>query len=166
MTDFVLNSFNWLLELPFGREMLVFFISMLPLIELRGGLPVAIGLGLNPFYAFVICFIGNLIPVPFILWLITPIFNWMKKTRIFKHLAEKMEKKAYNKKEKVEQYEFWGLLLFVGIPLPGTGAWTGSLIAAVLDMNKKKALLAVTLGIILAGVIMLTGSLFIKGLFF
>lgn len=166
MADFVLNSFNWMLDLPYGREMLVFFVSMLPLIELRGGIPIAVSLGLNPLYAFVICFAGNLLPVPFILWLITPIFSWMKTTSLFKPLAEKMEAKAHNKKERVEKYEFWGLLLFVGIPLPGTGAWTGSLIAAVLDMNKKKALLAVTLGIILAGVIMLTGSLFVKGLFF
>ncbi|MFV0255208.1 MAG: COG2426 family protein [Erysipelotrichaceae bacterium] len=166
MIEFVMESFRWMLDLPYGRELLSFSISMLPLIELRGGLPVAIALGLNPIYALIICFLGNLLPVPFIIWLITPIFNYLKEFKIFKGIVENLEAKADMKKDKIEKYEFWGLLLFVAIPMPGTGAWTGSLIAALLDMNKQKSLLAATLGILLAGIIMLSGSLLVKGLFF
>ena len=101
-----------------------------------------------------ICIIGNLIPVPFILLFITKIFTWLKGTKHLKPFVEKMENRAMNKKEQIEKYEFWGLLLFVGIPLPGTGAWTGSLIAALLGIKFKKAFPAVMLGILLASFIM------------
>ena len=101
-----------------------------------------------------ICIVGNIIPVPFILLLITPIFNWLKQTKTFRPMVEKMEARALSKREQVEKYEFWGLVLFVGIPLPGTGAWTGSLLAALLGMKFKKAFPAVLLGIALASVIM------------
>ena len=92
--------------------------------------------------------------VPFILLLITPIFNWMKGTKVFKPLVTKLETKAMSKSDKIEKYEFWGLVLFVGIPLPGTGAWTGSLIAALLGIKFKKAFPAVVIGICMATVIM------------
>ncbi len=98
--------------------------------------------------------IGNIIPVPFILLLITPIFKWMKGTKLFKPMVDKLEAKAMSKSDKIEKYEFWGLVLFVGIPLPGTGAWTGSLIAALLGIKFKKAFPAVILGICMATVIM------------
>lgn len=104
--------------------------------------------------AIPICIIGNLIPVPFILLFITKIFTWLKGTKHLKPFVEKMENRAMNKKEQIEKYEFWGLLLFVGIPLPGTGAWTGSLIAALLGIKFKKAFPAVCLGILLASFIM------------
>ena len=101
--------------------------------------------------AFLVCFLGNILPIPFILWLITPIFNKMKKTKLFSGLVDKLERKAMSKKEQIERLQYLGLMLFVGIPLPGTGAWTGCLIAALLDMNKKKALLFSILGVIMAG---------------
>ena len=104
--------------------------------------------------AIPLCIIGNIIPVPFILLLITPIFAWMKGTKLFKPMVEKLEAKAMSKSDKIEKYEFWGLVLFVGIPLPGTGAWTGSLIAALLGMKFKKAFPAVIIGILMATVIM------------
>lgn len=116
--------------------------------------------------AIPICIVGNLIPVPFILLLITPIFNWLKKTKTFRPMVEKLENKAMSKKGQIEKYKFWGLVLFVGIPLPGTGAWTGSLIAALLDMDFKKAFPAVVIGICMATVIMTTLSYVIPGLFF
>lgn len=94
------------------------------------------------------------VPVPFILLFITKIFTWLKGTKHLKPFVEKMENRAMNKKEQIEKYEFWGLLLFVGIPLPGTGAWTGSLIAALLGIKFKKAFPAVILGILLASFIM------------
>ena len=111
-------------------------------------------LNINITRALWICIIGNIIPVPFILLLITPIFNWLKQTKTFRPMVEKMEARALSKREQVEKYEFWGLVLFVGIPLPGTGAWTGSLLAALLGMKFKKAFPAVLLGIALASVIM------------
>ena len=92
--------------------------------------------------------------MPFILLLITPVFAWMKGTKLFKPMVEKLEAKAMSKSDKIEKYEFWGLVLFVGIPLPGTGAWTGSLIAALLGMKFKKAFPAVIIGILMATVIM------------
>ena len=137
-----------------SREMIVFIISMIPILELRGGLLAASVLNIDIVRALWICIVGNLIPVPFILLLITPIFNWLKQTKTFRPMVEKMENRALSKREQIEKYEFWGLVLFVGIPLPGTGAWTGSLIAAMLDLRLKKAFPAIALGVAAAGVIM------------
>ncbi len=163
--DFLLRMMHGFNSLTYGNELIAFVVSMFPIVELRGGLPLAISiLEIAPLNAYIICVIGNLVPVPFILWLITPIFNLMKKTDLFRGLVEKIEAKADSKKDKIEKVEFWGLLLFVGIPLPGTGAWTGSLIAAMLNMDKKKALVAVTLGVLLAGIIMLLPSFLLKGI--
>ena len=124
-----------------SREAIVFIISMIPILELRGGLLAASLLKLDMWRSIWLCVAGNIIPIPFILLLITPIFNWMKQTKLFK-------------KDKIEKYEFWGLVLFVGIPLPGTGAWTGALIASLLGIKFKKAFPAIILGIALASVIM------------
>jgi len=107
---------------------------------------------------FIICFIGNIIPIPFILWFITPIFDRLKKTKLFSGMVGKLENKAMKKKDKIEKLEYIGLLLFVGIPLPGTGAWTGSLIASLLNMDKKKSLVYAILGVVLAGIIMMVVS--------
>ena len=138
-----------------GKEMIVFIISMIPILELRGALFVAGPLlGVPVSIAVPISIIGNIIPVPFILLLITPIFRWMKGTKLFRPMVEKLESKAMSKSDQIEKYEFWGLVLFVGIPLPGTGAWTGSLIAALLGIKFKKAFPAVILGILMATVIM------------
>ena len=144
---------SWVISALSGhvsREMIVFIISMVPILELRGGLLAASVLNINITRALWICIIGNIIPVPFILLLITPIFNWLKQTKTFRPMVEKMEARALSKREQVEKYEFWGLVLFVGIPLPGTG----SLLAALLGMKFKKAFPAVLLGIALASVIM------------
>ena len=148
---------TWFMENLSGRisrEMIVFVISMVPILELRGGLLAASVLNIDIVRAIFYCVIGNIIPVPFILLLITPVFNRLKKTKTFRPMVEKMENRALSKREQVEKYEFWGLVLFVGIPLPGTGAWTGSLLAALLGMKFKKAFPAVVLGILLASFIM------------
>ncbi|MCI9489684.1 small multi-drug export protein [Lachnospiraceae bacterium 48-42] len=138
-----------------GKELIVFLISMIPILELRGALLVAGPLlGVPVTTAIPLSIIGNIIPVPFILLLITPVFRWMKGTRLFKPMVDKLESKAMSKSDKIEKYEFWGLVLFVGIPLPGTGAWTGSLIAALLGIKFKKAFPAVIIGIFMATVIM------------
>ena len=152
-----LGLFDGLRSIPFGKELIVFLISLMPILELRGGLIAAALLGLNIVPAFIICIIGNLLPIPFILWFITPIFNKLKKTKHLSKFVNKIEKKALSKKDKIEKAEFWGLFFFVGIPLPGTGGWTGSLIASLINMDKKKAMLAITCGVLLAGLIV--GSL-------
>ena len=154
----ILNLFSGLTSLKYGKELIVFIISLMPILEIRGGLIAATLLGLKIVPAFIICLIGNLLPMPFILWFITPIFNWLKKTKHISKLVNKIENKALKKKDRIEKAEFIGLLLFVGIPLPGTGGWTGSLIAALIGMDKKKALTAITCGVLLAGFIVGTLS--------
>ena len=158
LATFFVELFGGLSSFKFGKELIIFIISMMPILELRGGLIAAALLGLKGLPSFIICFIGNIIPIPFILWLITPIFNKMKKMKMFSGLVDKLERKAMSKKEQIEKLQYLGLMLFVGIPLPGTGAWTGCLIAALLDMNKKKAMLAAILGVIMAGIIMIIVS--------
>ena len=141
------------------HELIIFFVSMLPIVELRGGLILAPLFGMNIVKAILICLAGNIIPVPFILLFITKIMDWLKTTRILKGFAERLEKKAMGKSEKIARYEFWGIVLFVGIPLPGTGAWTGTLAASMLDLDFKKSVIAVMCGVLLAGAIMTTLSL-------
>lgn len=153
-----LDLFSGMIGMPFGKEIIIFIISMMPILELRGGLIAASLLNMNPIVSFIVCFIGNLLPIPFILWFITPLFERLKRTKHLSKWVTKIENKAISKKEQIEKREFWGLLLFVGIPLPGTGAWTGSLIASIIGMNKKKSLFASFLGVTMAGIIMLVLS--------
>ena len=153
MTDSLINWFTSTLSFM-PKELIAFIISMVPILELRGGLIAASLLGIGVFKAIVLCVLGNIVPIPFILFFITPIFNWMKKTKLFKPMVEKLEKKSMAKSEQIQKYEFWGLALFVGVPLPGTGAWTGALIAALLGIKTKKASLAIFVGLIIATIIM------------
>ena len=147
-----------------SSEVIAFLISMVPVLELRGGMIAAKLMEIPLLKAMWICALGNLVPVPFILLFITPIFTWLKKTKLFRPLVEKLEKRAMDKADQVERYEFWGLMLFVGIPLPMTGAWTGSLIAAMLNMRFRKAFPAVLCGICLADLIMSIVSYGVLGL--
>ncbi len=159
LTESMLNSDLYI------KCLVVFAISMVPIIELRGALPVGIALGLDPLLAYTLCVIGNMLPVPVILLFVRRVFEWMKKkSERLGSIAEKMEQKAEGKKDQVQKYEWLGLMLFVGIPLPGTGAWTGALIAAMLDMRLKRAFPSILLGVILAGAIMLFASLGVKWL--
>ena len=144
-------------------EGVVFIISMIPILELRGGLLAASLLKISAAKAIPICIIGNIIPIPFILLFIRQIFKWLKKINLFRGLIEKLENRAMGKSDKIRRYEFWGLLLFVGIPLPGTGAWTGSLIASLLEIDIKKSSLAILCGIVMATVIMYVVSYGIVG---
>ena len=157
MTDALINWFtNTLSFMP--KEVVVFIISMVPILELRGGLVAASLLGIGMFKAIAICILGNLVPIPFILFFITPIFNLMKKTRFLKPMVEKLEKKSMAKSGEIKKYEFWGLALFVGVPLPGTGAWTGALIASLIEMDLKKAFTSIAIGLVIATIIMSTIS--------
>ncbi len=132
----------------------IFIISMIPILELRGGMIAAAVLKVPVVRAVIICMIGNILPIPFILLFITRIFDWLKNTKLFKPMVQKLEAKAMGKSDSIKKREFIGLLLFVGIPLPGTGAWTGSLIAALLGVKLKKSIPAILCGIVLATVIM------------
>ena len=148
-----------------GKEVIIFIISMVPILELRGGL-LAAGpaiLDVPMWEAIPICIVGYLIPIPFILLLITKIFDWMKNTKTFRPMVERLEEKAMSKSSNIEKYEFWGLVAFVGIPLPGTGAWTGSLIAALLGIRFMKAFPAIVLGVLLAAFLMTVLSYTILG---
>lgn len=146
-----------------SAEAVVFIISMVPLLELRGGLLAASLLKIAPLRAIPACIIGNIIPIPFILLFIRQIFKLLKKTKLFRGLILKLENRAMGKSDNIKKYEFWGLLLFVGIPLPGTGAWTGALIASLLDIDIKKSSLAILCGIFLASVIMYIFSYLLVG---
>lgn len=137
-----------------SAKAVVFLVSLMPILECRGGLIVASLLGVNIVEAIPICVIGNFLPIPFILLFIKRIFKWLKKFEPTEKVVTKLEDRAMNKSDALENGEFIGLMLFVGIPLPGTGGWTGSLIAALLDVEFKKALVAEILGILIATVIM------------
>ena len=139
-----------------GEELCVLFCSMIPIIELRGAIPMAALFGLPWWKAFLISVVGNILPVPFILLFIRAILGWMSRCRVkfFNKVANWLFAKAEKNRGKVEKYAFWGLTLFVGIPLPGTGAWTGSLVAAVIDMKFRKAMLSAVVGVLIAAVIM------------
>lgn len=166
LANFIVGIFGGAAGSLFGKYVVIFIISLFPILELRGGLIAASLLNLPMWQSFIICFIGNIIPIPFILWLINPIF---RKMREWKHLGKVVawcEEKARSKQEKIENLKYLGLFLFVGIPIPGTGAWMGCLIAALLNMDKKKSLLAAILGVVMAGIIMLLFSYGVLGRIF
>ena len=138
----------------FGKILLTLLLSMTPVIELRGAIPYGIGFGLDFWLVITAAIIGNLIPVPFIIIFIKKIFAWMRKmSKKLDALVARLEKRAEGKSEVVQKYAFWGLFVLVAIPLPGTGAWTGALVAAMLDMPLKKAFPAILLGVLGAAVI-------------
>lgn len=143
----------------------VFFISILPVVELRGAIPVGAAMGLPLWSNYLVALIGNFLPVPFILLFIRRILAWMKTTKRLAKIALWLEEKAQKKSDQVMRYASLGLFLFVAVPLPGTGAWTGALIAALLDMRMKYALPSIFLGVAAAGVIMSLASYGIVGLF-
>ena len=144
-------------------ELTVFLLSLMPVIELRGGILAAKLLGLEMLPAFFICLVGTLLPTPFILLFINKIFDWMRNTRLVK-LVDRMEAKGRSKFDKINRYKTLGLLIFVAIPLPGTGAWTGSLAAALMKMDFKSAMISVVGGTLVADVIMCILSYGLLGL--
>ena len=143
---------GWLTDTMTGEFTLTALVSMIPVVELRGGIPFGVTAGLPVWAAFIAAVIGNLIPVPFIIAYIRRIFQWMRR-RIprLNRMVDALERKAHLKGQRVTKYKYLGLMLFVAIPLPGTGAWTGSLAAAFLDMPLRKALPSVILGVLIAG---------------
>lgn len=149
-----------------GKLLMTFLISMIPVLELRGALPIAEAHGLSQTLAIPVAVVGNLLPVPFIIVFIRKVFAWIR-TKLPKldGFVTRLEERALSKSDKVRKSVFWGLFLFVAIPLPGTGAWTGALIAALMDIRLKRAFPAIALGVITAGVVVGLASAGVGSLF-
>lgn len=156
---------DFLQKYNLSSEIMVFIISLLPILELRGGLIAAKLLGMPLIKAFIVCFAGNILPIPFILLFIKKIFELMKKYNILTGFVNWLEAKAVKKSDSIRQKQLIGLFFFVAIPLPGTGGWTGALIASLLEMPIKKSFPAIVAGVFGAGLIMITLTYFIPGLF-
>lgn len=157
---------EWLTETMAGEFLLTMLVSMVPIVELRGGIPFGVAAGLPVWLAYIAAVIGNLIPVPFILVYIRQIFQWIRKHMPkLNNMIDKLEKKAHLKGATMQKYQYLGLAIFVAIPLPGTGAWTGSLAAAFLDMRLKKAFPAAVLGVVIAGLLISILTYGVKSLF-
>ncbi len=143
-------------------NMAVFLVSMLPIVELRGAIPLGILMGMNKPELLALTVLGNILPVPLIILCARPIVNFCLRTKFLRPVGSWMENKVKKNSGKILKYEVWGLFVFVAIPLPGTGAWTGALLAALMDLRLKNAFPAITLGVITAGFIMLFGSTFVE----
>lgn len=136
------------------HQLITALISMIPLLELRGSILVAGLLKLPLIQTYIAAVVGNMVPIPFILLFIQAIFNWMKKVKHLSSIPVKLEEKVMKKSDQIQKYGYWGLFLFVAIPLPGTGAWTGALLAVLLGLNRKKSLFFILLGVMTAGLVM------------
>lgn len=144
----------WLHETAAGKTLLTFLISMLPVVELRGGLPAGVAMGLPIPAAFLASLLGNMLPVPFLILFVRPVFKWVRvHIPALGGFVSRLETRAQEKSKNVVRYQTWGLFIFVAIPLPGTGAWTGALIAAILNMRLKRAVPVILLGVMAAGLI-------------
>ena len=151
-----LELMTWLTETLLGKMTFTSLVSMVPVVELRGGIPFGVALDLTFWQAFLAAVIGNLIPLPFIVVYIRRIFQWMRRHMPkLDRLVEALERKAHLKGRLVTKYKYLGLMIFVAIPLPGTGGWTGALVAAFLDMPLRRAIPAIALGILIAGFLIL-----------
>ncbi len=146
------------------KYLTVFFVSMVPLIELRGAVPIGTGMGLPWHWTLIVSIIGNCLPIPFILLFVKAVLKWMRGCSIglFNKISNWLYEKADKNRPKIEKYAAWGLFLFVAIPLPGTGAWTGALVASIFDMKKLPASISIFGGVVTAGLIMTFGSQLVK----
>lgn len=144
---------TWITSTYAGKLLATFFISMVPVIELRGALPIGVGMGLSPVTALVVSILGNMVPVPFILLFIRKVLIWMHRFKTFDRFATWLEEKAEKHSDKIVKYEALGLFLLVAIPLPGTGAYTGTLVAALFDLRVKTAVPVIFAGVVTAGLV-------------
>ena len=154
MVEQIVEAIMSFLQDKVPAELVAFVISLCPVLECRGGMIAARLMEIPFIKAFLICYIGNMLPIPFIILFIRKIFEFLRKFSFFRKIVEKLEAKTEKNKEKVMKYEAWGLLLFVAIPFPGTGGWTGALMAALLDIRFKRALPIIAFGVLIAGFIM------------
>lgn len=154
MVENIINVIMEFLSNKVPDELIAFIISLMPVLEIRGGMIAARLLEMDFLKAFLICYLGNIIPIPFIILFIRKIFEYLRRFRFFEKIIVRLEAKTEKNKDKVMRYEAWGLLLFVAIPLPGTGGWTGALMAALLDIRMKRSFPIICLGVLIAGFIM------------
>ena len=154
MVETIVNEIMSFLQNKVPEELVAFVISLMPVLECRGGM-IASRLMEIPFVkAFLICYLGNMLPIPFIVLFIRKIFTFLRRFSFFEKIIVKLEAKTAKNKDKILKYKSWGLLIFVAIPFPGTGGWTGALMAALLDIRFKRALPIIALGVLIAGFIM------------
>ena len=153
------------LEKTFSHEMVVFILSILPISEIRGGMIASKLYGLNGFVGYLLGFVGNMLPIPFILLFLKYICQWMRRRTALKKVVDWLDRKAEKNSKKLLKYEWLGLYLLVAIPLPGTGAWTGALVANFMNMQIKRSITAITLGVITSGLIMATMLYIIPSIF-
>ena len=151
----ILASLSSFLAIPFMKEVLIFLFSASPLLESRGGLLAASILHMNPIESFIICMLGNILPIPLILIFFDKVIEWMRKGKRLNKIAKKIDKKVEKNRSTVEKYGYMGLILFVAIPMPGTGAWTGCLVASALKLNKKKSFIYIMVGVLMASILMM-----------
>ena len=145
---------DWFSETALSQLLGTLLVSVVPVIELRGAIPIGVALGLHPFWAMLASIVGNMLPVPFIILFVRHVFTWLKRhSPLLGRLVQKLEDKAHNKSAVVIKYRAIGLCLLVAVPFPGTGAWTGSLVAALLDIPLREAVPTILLGVIIAGLI-------------
>lgn len=156
MLDAIVSAIQNFFLNTVGEELCVLFCSMIPIIELRGAIPMGAIFGLPWWQSYILSVIGNMLPVPIILLFVKAVIVWMGKSRVkfFNRVADFLNKRVEKRRGQIEKYSFWGVCLFVAVPLPVTGAWTGSLVAAMIDMKFWKALLSCLLGVMIAGVVM------------
>ena len=154
MVETIVSELTAFFQDKIPEELIAFVISLCPVLECRGGMIAARLMEIPFIKAFLICYLGNMLPIPFIILFIRKIFDFLRRFKFFSKIVEKLEAKTEKNKEKVLKYEAWGLLLFVAIPLPGTGGWTCALMAALLDIRMKKSLPIIALGVLIAGFIM------------
>jgi len=152
-------------ETELGALLLTFGTAMVPVLELRGAIPVGVAAGLSPWTACAVAIAGNLVPVPFIMLLVRRVFDWLRHTPFFGPKIDWLERRAHLKGEVVRKYRLPGLIILVGIPLPGTGAWTGALVATLLDIRLRHAIPAVFAGLLIAGGITLAVTMGVVSLF-
>ena len=151
--DSLIQSIVQFFSSKIPNELTVFIVSLFPVLELRGGLIAARILNMDAIKAFLFCYVGNMLPIPFILLFIRKIFDWMRHWKHMGKVIVRMEKKAEKHRGTIEKYGVWGLLLLVAIPRPGTGGWTGALVAAIMDLRMRRALPVIALGVFIAGLI-------------
>lgn len=149
-----MELFEWLHSTMAGKTVFTMLVSLLPVVELRGGIPFGVGVGLPLSLAILASVVGNMLPVPFLILFTRRVFLWLRQhIPMLEGFISKLEKRAESKRDLVHKYKFWGLLVLVAIPLPGTGAWTGALVAAVMDLRLKSALPAIFAGVLIAAAI-------------
>lgn len=151
----ILASLSSFLAIPFMKEVSIFLFSASPFLESRGGLLAASILHMDPLESFIICMFGNILPIPLILLLFDKVIEWLRKGKRLNKIAKKIDKKVEKNRAKVDKYGYLGLILFVAIPMPGTGAWTGCLVASALKLDKKKSFIYISTGVLLASILMM-----------